>query len=265
MTAFDVAAQSFRFYGRVFNKVFWISLGSNLAPLLLGGSIAGAGMMTQQMDVSVAGLLIAMLVGFFFYTLQLVFIHQFSEEQDDSLTAALPKALKKMGPMILVSFAIGVFCFLVAIPIAIVAGLIFPNEMGSGEAHGAALLLMLFIAVPILFIIYRLVFAAYHVVLKDAGPIEGMKLSSEQVKSSSIVLRGLLLMMAMLVAWAIFSGIISSMIALPQAATQFVLFVANVLITPYFGIFIYRLFCVTLLDNSKPAIPDQNSGDDNGE
>jgi len=243
MKALNIFGQSINFYGQVFNKVFWISLGSNLVPLILGGTIMGAGMASENPLLGLLGGIIAILSALFFYTWQISYIDQYASEQNDSLKDAIPRALNKMGPFFLLSLAIALLAVAIVLPIVIVASVFAPEGI-SQESLG--LMLMPVIIVPVMLVMYRLIFSSYYVILKDKGVVDSIKLSNGHVKQHAwLVLRCLLLVIAITVAWLLLTSLIASMIALPEAALTFLEFSVNVLLTPLFGIFLYRLFMVT--------------------
>ena len=81
MTAINILKQSFNFYTRLFNKIFWLSVASSVIPLI-HASVFG------DEAPSMIGVLIIMGVSWFFSVAMMALIHQFSIEQNESLQSA---------------------------------------------------------------------------------------------------------------------------------------------------------------------------------
>ncbi len=235
MTAIDILKQSFSFYLRLFNKLFWISVASSIAPLLV--------VMTSGTERP-SGLVMFFIMGMsmFFSVYMMSLIHQFSQTKDDSLSEAFSLTLKKVLPVTLTGFVFGIFVMLALIPGAIVGTIL---AAGIENEHLKNLFIGIIIAIPISLVMYRCFFAAYFTLVDDLNPFEAIKASNAQVKGNKLIFRGFLVLSGVTLVYILALMLLNSMIAVNPVALGFLEFVLNVLAMPFFSVFIYRLFTVT--------------------
>jgi len=236
MKATELLTQSLNFYGRVFNKVFWLSVASSVSPLLMVAFIGPEG-------ISALGLFVVSLVSMFFSIYMLAFIHQFSKEQDDSLGEAFQATLKKFMPMVLTSFVFGLFTMLVAIPGAIIGGIF---SAGIEDEQMKALLIALVAMIPVSFYLYRCFFAVYFTLTNGLGPIDALKASNALTKKNPFIFRAFLLLSAVMLVYFVLLLLVGHMIAVGTMAIGILEFALQVMVMPFFTIFIYRMYEVAL-------------------
>jgi len=236
MKATDLITQSLNFYGRVFNKVFWLSVASSISPLLMLAFIG-------QGSVSGLGLFVVALVSMFFSIYMLAFIHQFSKDQDDSLGQAFQLTLQKFFPMVATSFVFGLFTILIAIPGAIIGG-IFAS--GIADEQTKAFLIALIAMIPVSFYLYRCFFAMYFTLTNGLGPIQALKASNELTKKNKYIFRAFLVLSVVMLVYMVLLLLVGQMIAFGTMAIGVLEFALQVMIMPFFTIFIYRMYEVAL-------------------
>jgi len=236
MKATDLITQSLNFYGRVFNKVFWLSVASSISPLLMLAFIG-------QGSVSGLGLFLVALVSMFFSIYMLAFIHQFSKDQDDSLGQAFQLTLQKFFPMVATSFVFGLFTILIAIPGAIIGG-IFAS--GIADEQTKAFLIALIAMIPVSFYLYRCFFAMYFTLTNGLGPIQALKASNELTKKNKFIFRAFLVLSVVMLVYMVLLLLVGQMIAFGTMAIGVLEFALQVMIMPFFTIFIYRMYEVAL-------------------
>jgi len=236
MKATDLITQSLNFYGRVFNKVFWLSVASSISPLLMLAFIG-------QGSVSGLGLFVVTLVSTFFSIYMLAFIHQFSKDQDDSLGQAFQLTLQKFFPMVATSFVFGLFTILIAIPGAIIGG-IFAS--GIADEQTKAFLIALIAMIPVSFYLYRCFFAMYFTLTNGLGPIQALKASNELTKKNKFIFRAFLVLSVVMLVYMVLLLLVGQMIAFGTMAIGVLEFALQVMIMPFFTIFIYRMYEVAL-------------------
>jgi hypothetical protein len=241
MTAVEVFKQSFAFYSRLFNKLIWLSIASSIAPLLVVSSYG---------DEQPPGLLMFFIVAtsMFFSVYMMSLIHQFASNQDDSLTEAFSLTLKKVMPVTLTGFVFGLLVMLAIFPGAIVGSLL---AAGIENENLRNVLVAIVIAIPVSLIMYRCFFAAYFTLVDGLSPIEALKASNQQVKGNKLIFRGFMLLSVVTLVYVILLVIFNKMIAVNPTALSFLEFVLNVLVMPFFSVFIYRLFALTKPDVSQ--------------
>lgn len=261
MTAWNIFTDSFRFYGRLFNKIFWLSVAYSLAPILIGGSIVGVGAESGSALIMFVGAVLAILSVCFFYSYQVSLIHQFSDQNNDSLKDAWPAALNKTMPFLRSSIVVGLFTLAVGFPVMILLGAL----MGGGEQTAQTIkptvdtfLMMLVMLLPMAFLMYRLVFVSFYVIVKGVGAVDAMKASNQQVKGDWLVFKALSLLSLVFVPYIAITLIGQHMIALNPAALGFLQFALGVVISPFFVVFLYRLFMVTLPSEPTSTVQLQN-------
>jgi len=236
MKATDLITQSLNFYGRVFNKVFWLSVASSISPLLMLAFIG-------QGSVSGLSLFVVALVSMFFSIYMLAFIHQFSKDQDDSLGQAFQLTLQKFFPMVATSFVFGLFTILIAIPGAIIGG-IFAS--GIADEQTKAFLIALIAMIPVSFYLYRCFFAMYFTLTNGLGPIQALKASNELTKKNKFIFRAFLVLSVVMLVYMVLLLLVGQMIAFGTMAIGVLEFALQVMIMPFFTIFIYRMYEVAL-------------------
>jgi len=246
MKAVDILKQSFTFYGRIFNKVFWLSVASSLTPLLMLLSVSDG-------QVSLLGTLLVITVSIFFSTYTMVLIHQFSQDQNDSLGDAFRLTLQKVLPIAGTSIVFGIGAVLITIPASIVGSIL---AAGIADEQLKVSLMALIIAIPICFYMYRCFFCVYFTLVDGATPFDALKASNQLVKKNKFIFKGLILLGLIMSVYFVAIIIINLMIAVGPMAQGILEFAVNVIAMPYFTIFIYRLFVV-----SKSQFENQQSTD----
>lgn len=237
MTATDIFKQSLSFYGRLFNKLFWLSVASSIAPLLL---VSGDG------QPSLVAMLIMMVTSMFFSVYIMSLIHQFSQNQNDSLKDAFSLALNKVMPVTLTSFVLGIAVVLATLPVLLVATLM---ASAISDEQLRALFIAIMIVVPISMVMYRGFFAPYFTLTEGLNPIEALKASNQQVKKNKLIFNGFMVLSFVMLGYILLLVLVGAMIALNPAALAFAEFAINVIVMPFISVYIYRLFVV-----SKPEI-----------
>ncbi len=235
MTAVEVFKQSFAFYSRLFNKLIWLSIASSLAPLLV---ISSSG--TEQ--PSGLALFFIASTSMFFSVYMMSLIHQFSTNQDDSLSEAFSLTLKKVLPVTLTGLVFGLLIMLAIFPGAIVGSIL---ASGIENEYLKNVLVAIVIAIPISLIMYRCFFAAYFTLVDGLSPMEALKASNQQVKGNKLIFRGFMLLSAVTALYVMCLVIFNMMIAVNPVALSFLEFILNALVMPFFSVFIYRLFALT--------------------
>lgn len=252
MTAFAILNQSFHFYSRLFNKVFWLSVASSLSPLLMF-FVVGAG------QPSILGMLLVMLLSMFFSAYIMVLIHQYSQDQDDSLSSAFSLTLKKVLPITGTSIVFGLFAVVVAIPAGVIASLL---ASGIEDKQLQAGFIALIVSVPVCYVLYRCFFAVYFTLVDGTSPIEALKASNQLVKGNGLVFRSFMLLSVVMLAYVAIIVLISQMIAVGSMAQAILEFAVNVIVLPYFTISIYRIFDVARQQKLSLDESDDESGKD---
>ena len=235
MTAIDVFKQSLNFYAQLFNKIFWLSVASSIVPLI-NSAIFG----TAQ--PSGLGLLVMMLMSMFFSVYMMSLVHQYSTEQDDSLSSAFTLAVGKVMPVALTSIVMGLFLMLAVIPAAMVAGIL---ASGISDEVLKNTLMAAIIAVPVCMIMYRCFFAAYYTLVDGLNPIEALKASNQQIKGNKLAFNGFMVLGALTGVYVLALLLLNLMIAVNPLLLGVFEFGLNVFVLPMFTVFIYRLFVVT--------------------
>ena len=235
MTATDILKQSFNFYGRLFNKVFWLSIASALSPLLMF-FVMGDG------QPSILGTLLVMAVSMFFSAYMMVLVHQFSQDQNDSLGDAFRLTLQKVLPITGTSVVFGLGAFIIAIPATIVGSLL---ASGIADKQLQAGFIALVIAVPLSFYLYRCFFSVYFTLVEGTTPFDALKASNQLIKKNKFIFRSFMLLSVVMLVYIVAIVLISLMVAVGPMAQAILEFALNVVVLPYFTIFIYRLFVVS--------------------
>lgn len=251
MTAIDIFKQSLAFYGRLFNKLFWLSVGSSITPLIMIGAT------TSSQPPSMFAVLIIAAFSMFFSVYIMSLIHQFSSEQDDSLKNAFSLTLSKVLPVTLTGFVFGLAVALVLIPAVLIATVLsagFENEVVRNA------FIMVLAAIPLSIVFYRWFYAPYLTLVDGLSPIDALKASNQQVKGNGLVFRGFTLLGFVMLAYVVALVVISLMIAVNPVALEFAKFAINVIVMPFFSVYIYRLFVVTKLEAKSEL--DQSGSDD---
>ena len=188
MTATDIFKQSLSFYGRLFNKIFWISLASTLVPVIF---LSGA----DSAEPALIPLMIVAALAMFLSVYMMAFIHQFSDSQDDSLSAAFKLALNKVMPVMLTSFVFGSVVMLAVLPGAIL-GTMLAASINDEILRNS--LMAICIAIPVTIVMYRCFFAPYFTLVDGLNPIEALKASNQQVKGNKLIFRSLTLLLSLI-------------------------------------------------------------------
>ncbi len=261
MTAWTIFSEAFRFYGRLFNKIFWLSVAYSLAPFILGGALIGAGQSSGSALIMLFGMLIMMLTVCFFYTYQITLIDQFSEQGNDSLRDALPRAANRTIPFFGSAMALGLTAFVVmilsGIAFGIVAGVLGLDTSGLQADEKASLslqdvVLVLLVLAPVIWLMYRLIFVPFYVIADSAGVREAFTLSNQHVRKNKLVFWGLTLVGIFMLIYTLLIMAAQFMMSLNPMAMAFLQFALNIVVTPYFAVYFYRLFKV-----SKPVASEQ--------
>ena len=263
MSALQIFSDSFRFYGRLFNKIFWLSVAYSLAPLLLGGGMAGAGQASGSLGLVFLGMMAMMLSICFFYSYQLILIHQFSEEQDDSLRAAFSKALDRTVPFFMSMMAMALFFMVIFVPIMVIGVSVLSPEGQNPEAMSqTTTLLFLLLMLPAAFAMYRLMFVPLYVIVKRAGIKEAFSASNQHIRKNGLVFRGMSLMGLLMLVYIILFVVLQKMIAVEPAALGFLQFALNIIVSPFFAIYLYRLFILSM--PAAPVVAETNEENEDG-
>ncbi len=247
MTAVDILKQSFTFYGRLFNKVFWLSIASSLTPLLMM-------MASDDGQISLLGMLLTMAVSIFFSAYMMVMVHQFSQDQNDSLGDAFRLTLKKVLPIAGTSIVFGLGAGVITIPAVLVASLL---AAGISNEQLQAGFVALIIAIPVCFYLYRCFFSVYFTLVDGTTPFDALKASNQLIKNNKFIFRSFMLLSFVMLAYIAAIVLISLMVAVGPMAKAVLEFAINVVVMPYFTIFIYRLFVV-----SKDKFENDNNDTD---
>jgi hypothetical protein len=239
MTAIDVFKQSLSFYGQLFNKLFWLSVASSIAPLILIGVSA-----TAQPPSMVAIMIIAAF-SMFFSVYMMSLIHQYSIDQDNSLKNAFSLTLIKVLPVTLTGFVFGLAVVVVLLPALLVGTL-----LGSGIENEMMrnLFILMIAAIPLSIVMYRWFYAPYLTLVDNLSPIDALKASNKQVKGNALVFRGFTLLGLLMMAYVLVMVLLGLMIAVNPMALGVAEFALNVFVMPFFSVFIYRLFTVTRVE-----------------
>jgi hypothetical protein len=244
MTAIDIFKQSLSFYGRLFNKLFWLSVASSITPVIMLVTS------TSGQEPNLIAVLIIAALSMFFSVYIMAFIHQFSADQDDSLKNAFSLTLSKVMPVLLTSFVLGLGVVLVMIPAVLVATVL---SSGFESEQIRNLFIMVIAAIPLSIVFYRWFYAPYLTLIDGLSPIEAIKASNKQVKGNKLVFRGFTLLGFVMMAYVLALVLLSLMIAVNPVALGFAEFALNVVVTPFFSVFIYRLFIVTKQPLEEPS------------
>ena len=235
MTAVEVFKQSLTFYTRLFNKLVWLSAASSIAPLLVL-AMSGTG------QPSGIALFFIAATSMFFSVFMMALIHQFSVHQDDSLNEAFSLTLKKVLPVTLTGIVFGLLIMLAIFPSAVVGAIL---SAGIENEYLKNLFVGIIIAIPIVLIMYRCFFAAYFTLVDGLNPFEALKASNKQVKGNQLIFRGFMLLSVVTAIYMLILIVLNMMIALNPMVLGVMEFALNVIVMPFFSVFIYRLFALT--------------------
>ena len=235
MTAIDILKQSFIFYTRLFNKIFWLSVASSVIPLFHTAVFSGD-------QVSVLGTLMIVGVSWFFSVYMMALIHQFSTEQDESLKSALSLTGKKLAPIIMTNLAFGFLVILVMIPAILIGGIL---TSGLNDEVLKNSIMTVLVAAPVILAVYHGFLASYFTLVNDLNPVEAIKASYNQTKNNKLYFRGILTLFWGFVLYLIVLNLLKLMIALNPFVLGMIEFTFSVFVLPLFTVFIYRLFVVT--------------------
>mgnify|MGYP000417127600 CR=1 FL=1 len=241
MTAVEVFKQSLAFYTRLFNKLIWLSIASSLAPLLVISSLG-----TEK--PSGLALFFIISTSMFFSVYMMSLIHQFASNQDDSLSEAFSLTLKKVLPVTLTGLVFGLLIMLAIFPGAIVGSIL---ASGIENEYIKNAFVAIVIAIPISLIMYRCFFAAYFTLVDGLSPMDALKASNQQVKGNKLIFGGFMLLSVVTALYVMLLVIFNMMIAVNPVALSFLEFILNVLVMPFFSVYIYRLFALTKADESQ--------------
>jgi len=136
--------------------------------------------------------------------------------------------------------------------LAIFPGATVAAILSAGIENEALKNLFVFIimAIPITLIVYRCFFAAYFTLVDGLNPIEALKASNNQVKGNQLIFRGFMLLIGVLAIYMLIIVVLNKMIALNPMALGVMEFALNVIVMPFFSVFIYRLFALTKSSNT---------------
>jgi len=235
MNSVDIFKQSLNFYGRLFNKIFWLSVASSITPLLMVAYV-GSG------QTNILGMLFVGAISMFFSIYMLAFIHQFSKDQDDSLAQAFKLTLSKFFPVVVTSIVFGIATVLAIIPGAIVGGILSAGLEDEQLKIGLA---TIFALIPMSFVLYRCFFSVYFTLTDGTPAIEALKISNQLTKKNKLIFRALMLLSVVMLAYVVVLLIVGQMIAVGTLAIAILEFALQVIIMPFFTIFIYRLYEVS--------------------
>lgn len=253
MTAVDILKQSFTFYGRLFNKVFWLSVASSLSPLIMF-------LVVDQSQPGLVGMLIMMALGLFFSAFMMVLVHQFSQDQNDSLGDAFRLTLQKVLPISATSIIFGLGAVVIAIPAAIIGSLL---ASGISDEQLKVTLVAIVISIPICFYMYRCFFAVYFTLVENTTPFDALKASNQLIKKNKLVFNSFMLLSLVMLVYIVLVVLIGLMQAVGPMAQAILEFAVNVIVLPYFTIFIYRLFVVSKQQyESEQEKPDNHIDSD---
>lgn len=253
VTATDILKQSFTFYGRIFNKAFWLSVASSLSPLLMLAASDGG-------QISLISMILTMAVSMFFSAYMMVLIHQFSQDQNDSLADAFRLTLQKVFPIAGTSIVFGLGAAVITIPAVIVGSLL---AAGIANEQLQATLVAIVIAIPISFYLYRCFFSVYFTLVEGTTPFDALKASNQLIKKNKFIFRSFMLLSLVMLAYIVAIVLVSLMVAVGSMAQGILEFAINVVVMPYFTIFIYRLFIVSKeqFEQSNNTSSDLDSDD----
>jgi hypothetical protein len=243
MTAIDIFKQSLSFYGQLFNKLFWLSVASSITPVIMLMAT------TSGQQPSLFAVLIIAAFSMFFSVYIMSLIHQFSTDQDDSLKNAFALTLSKVMPVTLTGFVFGLGVALILIP-AVLVGTMLSSGFETEQVRN--LFIMVIAAIPLSIVFYRWFYAPYLTLVDGLSPIDAIKASNKQVKGNKLVFRGFTLLGFVMMAYVLILVLLNLMIAVNPVALGFAEFALNVIVMPFFSVFIYRLFIVT----KQPEEPD---------
>ena len=267
MTALQVLTDSFRFYGRLFNKIFWLSVAYTLAPMLLAGVAFGMSQASGSAFMMLLGTVLMFVSISFFYSYQVRLIHQFSDQQNDSLKDAFPHAVNRTMPFLGSMFAMGLFFLVTIVPLMLLAiGLVGVDEDPAQDASKSSIVLLI-VMLPAAFFMYRLMFVPMYVIVKETKVIDAFTASNQHIKKNGLVFRGMGVLLLVTLPYFAIVMLSQHMIALSPAAMGFLQFGLNIIVSPFFAVFMYRLFMVSMpaepLDNPEQEDKDTDSIEDN--
>ena len=243
MTAINILKQSFNFYTRLFNKIFWLSVASSVIPLI-HASVFG------DEAPSMIGVLIIMGVSWFFSVAMMALIHQFSIEQNESLQSAFSLTLKKLGPVILTNFALGILIFLIMIPAVLVGSIL---SAGIADENLKNTVMAVVVGIPVILAVYHCFLSSYFTLVDDLNPIEAIKSSYYQSKKNKLYFNGVMILVLGFGLYFIILNLLKLMIGVNPLILGLFEFSLSVFVLPLFSVFIYRLFILT----KKPELPDE--------
>jgi len=299
MTAWTIFSDSFRFYGRLFNKIFWLSVAYSLLPFVLGGVMVAAGQASGSVAIMLLGMLVMLLLVGFFYTYQITLIDQFSSQGNDSLRDALPRASNRTLPFLGSGLSLMMVAMLVMLLSGIVMAILMPvlgidvsgleaattadaasleNRVELNVDGGVALepnslswqdmLLALVMLAPLAWVMYRLIFVPLYVIVDGSSVRESFTLSNQHVRKNRLVFWGLSLMFVVMLFYTLVLTVSQLVLALNPLATAFLQFALNIVLTPFFAVYLYRLFMVskpvavqTDSQNPQPEHDDRHSAE----
>lgn len=271
MTAKQVLTDSFRFYGRLFNKIFWLSIAYNLAPILLAGTAFGVGQALGNNLIVLLGHIATILSISFFYSYQIRLIHQFSETQNDSLRQALPDAMNRTLPFLGAMFVMGGFVLLISLPLAIVMVGVLDIKDNPDSTSSIIAMSIMFLVMALF--VYRLMFVPMYVIVAKTKVLNALSASNQHIKNNKLAFRGVITLLIVMLPYLAIIIISQYMIALSPAATGFLQFALNIIISPFIAIYLYRLFIVSMppedvvekLEDESQADNQSTEDDDHGQ
>lgn len=235
MNSVDIFKQSLNFYGRLFNKIFWLSVASSIMPLLMV-AVIGSG------QPSIMAMLLVTAISMFFSIYMLTYIHQFSKDQDDSLSSAFKLTLSKFFPVVGTSIVFGLATLISMIPGVIIGGILAAGLQDEQLKIG---LTAIFALIPMSFVMYRCFFAVYFTLTDGTPAIDALKISNQLTKKNKLIFRGLMLLSVVMLVYIIAVIIVGQMMAIGTMAIAVLEFALQVIVMPFFTIFIYRLYEVS--------------------
>ncbi len=259
MTAIDIFKQSLAFYGRLFNKIFWVSLVLNLIPIIFEAS---KGSESQVSGTSIYDLIV-FLIMIYVLLFEMVLIHRFSEHGDDDYASSFLPSLKLLPHYILQSLIIGLACIPLLILGVSVGQLLLPiEEMQNIINSGSLDFRMIVYILPIIWFLYRAPFSQWYLVANDDTPLTAIKNSFKHTKQNITYLKGIGFFVFLLIVNVMFSALIGKMIALGPAISEFLVFSFNVFFAPVVTIYLYRLFIITKPDTKAEDHSSPSGSDD---
>jgi uncharacterized membrane protein len=145
----------------------------------------------------------------------------------------------------------------ISIPTAIVGSLL---AAGIADEQLQATFVGLIVAVPMCFYLYRCFFAVYFTLVDGTTPFDALKASNQLIKNNTFIFRSFMTLSFVMLFYVAAVVLIGLMVAVGPMAQAILEFAVNVIVLPYFTIFIYRLFVVSKEQFEKgDGKPDSNS------